>query len=167
MPGDWPGTRPRGATACHARQVAQQRLVSPTRITFLNRATTVGGSGWKCSTRSNLRELEQVVKYTSQMPGQRTVISGSPGFLLGDDQFQLERIVDRALRLQVVISSLDPRGLPMVVRQGDASRTYVPVGGASGGACIAWTKTGKCSQETYWHRLRKVRAANSFTTTTI
>ncbi len=100
---------------------------------LLNRATTVAGQA-EILTRSNLRELEQVVKYTSQMPGQRTVILGSPGFLLGDDQFQLERIIDHALRLQVVISSLDPRGLPVLLRQADASLPYVPVGGVSAGA---------------------------------
>jgi VWFA-related protein len=100
---------------------------------LLNRATTVAGQA-EILTHSNLRELEQVVKYTSQMPGQRTVILGSPGFLLGDDQFQLERIIDHALRLQVVISSLDPRGLPVLMRQADASLPYVPLGGASAGA---------------------------------
>jgi VWFA-related protein len=84
-------------------------------------------------TRSNLRELEEVAKYTAQMPGQRTVIFGSPGFLLQDDnQFQLERIINRALHLQVVISSLDPRGLEVIARQVDPSLLYNP--GSSGTA---------------------------------
>jgi VWFA-related protein len=100
---------------------------------LLDRAFTVVGQS-ELLARSNLRELEQVVKYTSQMPGQRTVILGSPGFLLGDDQFQLERIIDQALRLQVVISSLDPRGLPVLERQADASLQYIPTGGAAAGA---------------------------------
>ena len=97
---------------------------------LLGKASTVAGQA-EILTRSNLRELEEVVKYTAQMPGQRIVILGSPGFLLQDDnQFQLERIIDQALRLQVVISSLDPRGLPVVARQVDASRIYIP--GATG-----------------------------------
>ena len=100
---------------------------------LLNRATTVVGQD-EILTRSNLQELEQVVKYTAQMPGQRTVIFASPGFLLADDQFQLERIIDQALRLQVVISSLDPRGLPVLMRQVDASLQYIPSGGAAAGA---------------------------------
>jgi VWFA-related protein len=86
-------------------------------------------------TRSNLRELEEVVKYTAQMPGQRTVILGSPGFLLQDDnQFQLEWIISQALHLQVVISSLDPRGLAVIARQVDPSLLYNPAssGTASG-----------------------------------
>jgi VWFA-related protein len=101
---------------------------------LLGRAFTVLGQT-EILTRSNLRELEQVVKYTAQMPGQRTVILGSPGFLLEDDtQFQLERIIDQALRLQVVISSLDPRGLVVLARQADASLMYIPGSGTSSGA---------------------------------
>jgi VWFA-related protein len=102
---------------------------------ILGRASEVVGQA-EVLTRSNLRELEEVVKYTAQMPGQRTVILGSPGFLLQDDnQFQLERIIDQALRLQVVISSLDPRGLFIVARQVDASRMYMPGrSGVSSGA---------------------------------
>jgi VWFA-related protein len=102
---------------------------------LLDKASTVAGQV-EILTRSNLRELEEVVKYTAQMPGQRIVILGSPGFLLQDDnQFQLERVIDHALRLQVVISSLDPRGLPIIARQVDASRTYMPgLLGTSSGA---------------------------------
>jgi VWFA-related protein len=102
---------------------------------LLDKASTVAGQA-EILTRSDLRELEEVVKYTAQMPGQRIVILGSPGFLLQDDnQFQLERIIDHALRLQVVISSLDPRGLPVLMRQVDASLTYIPGSrGTSSGA---------------------------------
>ncbi len=100
---------------------------------LLGRASTVAGQA-EILRRSNLRELEQVVKYTAQMPGQRTVILGSPGFELGDDQFQLERIIDQALRLQVVVSSLDPRGLAVLVRQVDPSQQYLPSGGVAVGA---------------------------------
>jgi VWFA-related protein len=101
---------------------------------LLGQALKVAGQA-EVLTHSNLRELEEVVKYTAQMPGQRTVIFGSPGFLLQDDnQFQLERIIDQALHLQVVISSLDPRGLAVIARQGDASLLYNPAssGTASG-----------------------------------
>ncbi len=76
------------------------------------------------------------MKYTAQMPGQRIVIFGSPGFLLQDDnQFQLERIIDQALRLQVVISSLDPRGLPVVARQVDR----IPDVHAGGHRNVKWS----------------------------
>ena len=115
MPGGWRTKRQRPAVACSGIPIPDRNLL-------LGRATTVAGQA-EILRRSNLRELEQVVKYTAQMPGQRTVILGSPGFLLEEDQFQLERIIDQALRLQVVISSLDPRGLAVLVRQVDASQS--------------------------------------------
>src|SRR5437868_3073036 len=61
--------------------------------------------------RSNLQELDQVVTYLSQMPGQRTIILVTSGFLAQSEQPQLDRIIDHALRRQVVISALDARGL--------------------------------------------------------
>ncbi len=76
--------------------------------------------------RANLQALDQVVKYVSQMPGQRTVLLVSPGFLSRSEQSQLDEVIDHALRSQVVISSLDPKGLTNVTREGDASRTYLP-----------------------------------------
>jgi len=78
--------------------------------------------------RSNLRQIDQVVRYISQMPGQRTLILVSPGFLSASEQAQLDRITDYALRLQVVISSLDPKGLVTSLRLADASERYMPSG---------------------------------------
>jgi VWFA-related protein len=78
-------------------------------------------------TRVNLQQLEQVVKYSAQMPGQRTVILVSPGFLSQSEQFQLDRLIDHALREQVVISALDPKGLAMLMREGDTTTSYIPI----------------------------------------
>jgi VWFA-related protein len=61
--------------------------------------------------RSNLQQLDRLVTYVSQMPGQRTVILVSPGFLSQSEQYEVNRVIDHAVRSQVVISSLDPRGL--------------------------------------------------------
>ena len=76
--------------------------------------------------RSDLLGLERVVDYLSQMPGQRTVILVSPGFLSESEQFPLDRVIDHALRSQVVISSLDPRGLALLMQELDASRQWIP-----------------------------------------
>ena len=78
--------------------------------------------------RANLQELEKVVNYVSRMPGQRTIVLVSPGFLSRSEQFDLDRIMDHALRAQVVISSLDPRGLANPARDSGAARSYLPVG---------------------------------------
>lgn len=82
--------------------------------------------------RRSLQALEQVVNVVSQAPGQRSVILVSPGFLSQNDRYHLDRIIDRALRSQVVVSSLDPKGLALLMREADASLGYMP--SASSGA---------------------------------
>jgi hypothetical protein len=74
--------------------------------------------------RSNLQGLERVVDYLSQMPGQRTIVLVSPGFLSQSEQYPLDQLIDRALRSQVVISSLDPRGLAVVMRGADTKWVF-------------------------------------------
>jgi VWFA-related protein len=77
--------------------------------------------------RANLQELDKVVSYISRMPGQRTVVLVSPGFVSRSEQSQLQQTIDRALRAQVVISSLDPRGLADPLHESDVSHGYMPV----------------------------------------
>jgi VWFA-related protein len=76
--------------------------------------------------RSNLQQIDRVVQRLSQMPGQRSVVLASPGFLTQTEQPQLDRIVDRALNSQVVINSLDPKGLAVQTRGTNASLSYIP-----------------------------------------
>ena len=76
--------------------------------------------------RTNLQELEKLVQYLSHMPGQRTIVLVSPGFPSQSEQYQLDRLVDRALRSQVVISSLDPKGLALLMPEADVTRNYNP-----------------------------------------
>ena len=76
--------------------------------------------------RSNLGELEHVVTYLSGIPGQRTVVFVSPGFQSQSEHRQLERIIDQCLRSQVVISTLDPKGLAIMMREADVSGGYTP-----------------------------------------
>jgi hypothetical protein len=52
----------------------------------------------------------------------------SQGFLTVSQQFQIDRVIDRALRAQVIVDSLDPKGLPILLRT-DASQAYVAVSG--------------------------------------
>ncbi len=78
--------------------------------------------------RADLQELDKVVNYVARMPGQRTVVLVSPGFLSRSEQPDLDLIMDRALRAQVVISSLDPRGMATTMRQGDIAHRYMSSG---------------------------------------
>jgi VWFA-related protein len=69
-----------------------------------------------------LRGLEQVVRRTALMPGQRSVIFLSPGFLLYHLETQINDLSDRALRSNVIVNALDPRGLYVIIPGGDASK---------------------------------------------
>jgi hypothetical protein len=55
------------------------------------------------------------------MPGQRSVILVSPGFIAPSLEYQYNEIIDRAVRSQIMINTLDARGLYVVMPYGDAS----------------------------------------------
>jgi VWFA-related protein len=57
-----------------------------------------------------LRILKELVDGMSKAPGQRTIIVVSPGFFISEDENQVE-IIDHAVRGNIVVSALDPRGL--------------------------------------------------------
>ena len=78
----------------------------------------------------SLHGLSLLVKYVSRMPGQRSIILISPGFLSEKLQPQVDKIIDRALRSQVVISSIDPRGVALLMPMVDASRGNRPLTGS-------------------------------------
>jgi len=72
-----------------------------------------------------LRGLEQVVRRTGVLPGQRSVILISPGFLLLHLEPLVAEITERALRSKVVVNTLDSRGLYVVIPGGAASEPTV------------------------------------------
>jgi VWFA-related protein len=63
------------------------------------------------STKNSLEMLASVVGLLSGAPGQRILALASPGFLTPEENLEKDALLDRALRSQVVISSLDARGL--------------------------------------------------------
>lgn len=77
--------------------------------------------------RGNLLQFQQVIQYIAKAPGQRTVILASSGFLSEDDELIINRIIERALRSQVTINSLNPTGLAVMLRESDASRTSISI----------------------------------------
>src|SRR5208282_1797172 len=58
-----------------------------------------------------LRGIESVVRRLTSLPGQRSVVIVSGGFLTETLQFELSQIADRALRAGVIINAIDARGL--------------------------------------------------------
>jgi VWFA-related protein len=77
---------------------------------------------YQTETNLALRSLENLVRRISVSPGVRSIVLLSPGFLTLTAEQQVEDIVDRALRSNVIINTLDSRGLFTHVPFGDASQ---------------------------------------------
>jgi VWFA-related protein len=72
--------------------------------------------------RAALRALRDAVRRIAAMPGQRSIILASPGFLTLFDLHQdKSEIIDHAIRSNVIISALNARGLYAIVPGGDVS----------------------------------------------
>jgi VWFA-related protein len=72
-----------------------------------------------------LRALEGVCRRMAAVPGQRSIVLVSPGFLTITRLADIDELVDRALRDHILISSLDARGLYTTIPLGDATQRPV------------------------------------------
>jgi len=63
------------------------------------------------STEYALRHIEDVLRRLATMPGQRIMVFVSPGFISSTLQLEFDGIVDRANKANVVINTIDARGL--------------------------------------------------------
>jgi len=92
-----------------ALQVAQQ---------YAQRALDYGDH----ETRLALDTLTVLVRRMSRLPGSRTIVMASPGFFLMNEHRSAESdLMDKAIRANVTISTLDARGVYVVIPGGDAS----------------------------------------------
>ncbi|HKV62472.1 MAG TPA: VWA domain-containing protein [Candidatus Acidoferrum sp.] len=57
------------------------------------------------------RHMEEVIRRLASMPGQRVLVLVSPGFITTTLQSEASEIVDRATRSNIVINTIDARGL--------------------------------------------------------
>ena len=57
------------------------------------------------------RHLEAIIRRMTSLPGQRILVLVSPGFILSTLQIEASDMVDRATRANVVINTIDARGL--------------------------------------------------------
>jgi VWFA-related protein len=57
------------------------------------------------------RHLEDVIRRLANMPGQRVLVLVSPGFITSTLELEVSQIVDRATRANIVINTIDARGL--------------------------------------------------------
>jgi VWFA-related protein len=66
---------------------------------------------------TSLEVLAVVVRHLATMPGDRVLLTLSPGFVTGDLDRQKSAIVDAALRAHIVIHALNPAGLEAGARE--------------------------------------------------
>jgi hypothetical protein len=76
------------------------------------------------STEYALRHIEQILRRLAGMPGQRILVFVSPGFLTSTLQLEFSGIVDQATKSNIVINTIDARGL-YTPDMGDISDPYV------------------------------------------
>jgi hypothetical protein len=82
-------------------------------------------NNFQTETEYALRALDNVVRRMTGLPGQRTIVMVSPGFLMLTAEYRINTLIERALRANVVFNTLDAKGLYAHVALGDASRDPV------------------------------------------
>ncbi len=108
---------------CACSEPTGQAACVPQAQAYVQSEATRLWNQWATQSEAFLRGLEELVRRASILPGQRSVILLSPGFLLYDLEWQISQVTDRALRSGVVVSALDPRGLYTITPGGDAAHT--------------------------------------------
>ncbi len=63
------------------------------------------------STEFALRHMEDVMRRLASMPGQRIMVFVSPGFITSTLELEFSALVDRATKANIVVNTIDARGL--------------------------------------------------------
>lgn len=80
-------------------------------------------SAGEINTQYSLRRLLEILKRITALPGQRSIVLVSPGFLTPTFESQVNDVIDRAERANVFINTLDARGLYVIDAIGDISQS--------------------------------------------
>ncbi len=73
-------------------------------------------------TRLALTSLKDVVRRLAAVPGERVLVLASPGFITPHYEYEVDEIIDRAVRENTVVNALDARGLYTIIPNGDVSQ---------------------------------------------
>ena len=74
------------------------------------------------NTEYSIRRLDEIVRRIAAMPGQRSMVLISSGFLTSTYESDVSQVIDRATRQNVFINTLDARGLYTVDPIGDITQ---------------------------------------------
>jgi VWFA-related protein len=105
-----------GAPTGEAGRALAQNMAESEAMRSLNRFQT--------ETEMALRSLDQLVRRMAAAPGQRSIVLISPGFITLTAEQQVDAIVERALRSNVIVNTLDARGLYVPIPFGDVSKDH-------------------------------------------
>jgi len=111
--------------ALHCAFADDQRMLSAAQALAQQAAMQELSLG-DAETRLALGTIKDVVRRMSAVPGQRTIVLVSPGFLTPQLEYEIGDIIERAVRTNTIISALDARGLYTLVPGGDISRQGAP-----------------------------------------
>jgi len=124
-----------------------------------NQAQQAARIAWQddqVQSRQCLHVLENLVRRLGALPGQRSILWLSQGFLALDLQPDLGQLIDRALREHVVISALDARGLWVDIPGGDASEgTVLPFHASGGTSGLGGTDPSMLARQAMYRRTGK------------
>ena len=125
--------------ACSGNQYATSSEVTA----YAQQALQAGEQG----TRLALGTLDHVVRRLAAMPGQRSIILASPGFLVTTyDQPEVTESINRAIRANVLVNTLDARGL-WTPPAFDASRSSPGGGGMAIAMMSSYLQAEATAQE--------------------
>jgi VWFA-related protein len=101
-----------GLPTCEVEVLTKLRSAARRALTFGDHETSLSLGG-----------LRDVVRKLTAMPGNRNLVLVSPGFLLTKDHRSDEYdVIDRAIRANVVVNTIDMRGLFTIIPGGSASQ---------------------------------------------
>jgi VWFA-related protein len=87
----------------------------------------------RANTANSLSVIDSVVDGMAKLPGQRIVLLTSGGFLTGTLEADMDRLMQKARRAEVVINSLDARGLYLNASAGIAYDGMAVLSSGTGG----------------------------------
>ena len=114
--------RDRPAEFSHTEGISRNDLVQTLAATMVDGAALRALSSGDTENNYTYRHLEDVLRRMTTMPGERVMVLVSPGFILANSYLDESGIIDRANRANVVIHTLDARGLYTPDVMGDISQ---------------------------------------------
>ncbi len=120
----------------------QQSTMARAQAAVLTTATRVEEEGAE-ETEAAFRRLREIVQRMSGLPGQKTIVFISPGFIYPNAQSEFSDIIDRAIRYSVFVNTLDARGLYTLDLGDDISKSSQGLDPATSGFRVSWRLAGQ------------------------